>query len=415
MNVLQRLKDAGKGVGKPVSSSVGRFAHGGAQPRFLKQNQQPAELDPLLVWSSLGLLLLGLVMVYSSSIAIAEGNRSTGYSPYFYLIRHTVFLTIGLIAGVVAFQIPTKVWQRFAPQMFILGVMLLAAVLIPHVGRSVLGAQRWIPLGPVNLQPSELMKLFAVLYAADYTTRKLPDMSSFRKAFVPMSLVMTLVGALLLKEPDFGAFVVIICIAMGVLFLGGVNARTFVVLVLVLLVAFVIIVWTSPYRRARVFGFMDPWADEYGKGYQLSHSLIAFGRGGIFGVGLGQSVEKLFYLPEAHTDFLLAVIAEELGLVGVLVVVGMFAILIHRAYLIGRQAIVLDHIFSGLVAQGISIWLGAQGFINMGVNMGLIPTKGLTLPLMSFGGSGILANCIALALLMRIDYENRSIMRGVRT
>ena len=376
--------------------------------------RHPSELDPLLLWPALTLLLFGLVMVYSASIATAEGSRFTGYSPAFFLIRHGVFLAIGLVAGVIAFQIPTRLWQQIAPWLFLVGVVLIALVLVPHVGRSVNGAQRWIPLGPVNIQPSALMKLFAGLYAADYTTRKLSDMNSFRRGFVPMAVVMMLVGGLLLREPDFGAFVVIISIAIGILFLGGINARLFVVLFIVLLLAFIVLIWTSPYRLERITSYMDPWKDPLGKGYQLSHALIAFGRGEWFGVGLGASVEKLFYLPEAHTDFLLAVIAEELGFVGVAATVGLFALVIHRAFAIGRQAIALDRIFNGLVAQGFGIWLGVQSFINMGVNMGLLPTKGLTLPLMSFGGSGILANCVALAILLRIDYENRSVMRGVR-
>ncbi|QDX81424.1 putative lipid II flippase FtsW [Denitratisoma sp. DHT3] len=377
-------------------------------------HRSPAELDPWLFWSALGLLMLGLVMVYSSSIATAEGSKFTGNSATYFLVRHGIFLLVGLVAGTVAFQIPLRFWQQAAPLLFLAGVLLLALVVIPHVGRSVNGAQRWLPLGPVNLQPSELMKLFAVLYAADYTTRKLADMDSFRRGFVPMAMVMTLVAALLLREPDFGAFVVIISIAMGVLFLGGINARLFGILFLVLLFAFVVLIWTSPYRRERLFGFMDPWQDAFGKGYQLSHALIAFGRGEWFGVGLGASVEKLFYLPEAHTDFLLAVIAEELGFVGVVVVVGLFALVVQRCFAIGRQALALDRLFGGLVAQGIGIWLGVQSLINMGVNMGLLPTKGLTLPLMSFGGSGIMANCVALAILLRVDYENRSLMRGVK-
>jgi cell division protein FtsW len=256
------------------------------------------------------------------------------------------------------------------------------------------------------------MKLFAVMYAADYTTRKLSDMASFRRGFVPMAAVMVLVGGLLLREPDFGAFVVIVSIAVGILFLGGINGRLFSALLIVMAVAFVILIWSSPYRRERIFGFMDPWQDAYGKGYQLSHALIAFGRGEWFGVGLGASVEKLFYLPEAHTDFLLAVIAEELGLFGVCAVIALFALLVERAFAVGRQALALDRVYSGLVAQGIGIWLGVQGFINMGVNMGLLPTKGLTLPLMSFGGSGIVANCITLAILFRIDWENRQLMKG---
>ena len=375
-------------------------------------HQAPAELDSLVLWPAIGLLLMGLVMVYSSSIAMAEGSRFTGGQSAYFLFRHAVFLTVGLVAGVMAFQIPLRLWQQAAPWLFLTGVVLLLLVLVPHVGRSVNGAQRWIGLGPINLQPSELMKLFVVLYAADYTTRKLDDMGSFLRGFGPMALVMVLVGALLLREPDFGALVVILCIATGILFLGGINVRVFSVLVVVLAVSFVVMIWVSPYRRERIFGFMDPWQDAFGKGYQLSHALIAFGRGEWLGVGLGASVEKLFYLPEAHTDFLLAVIAEELGFVGVCVVVGLFALLVQRSFAIGRQALVLGRVHAGLVAQGIGIWLGVQGFINMGVNMGLLPTKGLTLPLMSFGGSGIVTNCLALGILLRVDWENRQLMRG---
>ncbi|MBN8475876.1 putative lipid II flippase FtsW [Sulfuritalea sp.] len=375
-------------------------------------HRAPAELDGLLLWPALGLLLLGLVMVYSSSIAIAEGSRFTGNQSAYFLFRHAIFLCIGLVAGVMAFQVPLRLWQQAAPWLFVAGVALLLLVLVPQVGRSVNGAQRWIGLGPINLQPSELMKLFAVLYAADYTARKLDDMGSFVRGFFPMALVMVLVGVLLLREPDFGALVVILAIATGILFLGGINARVFAILVAVLAVSFVVMIWASDYRRQRIFGFMDPWQDAYGKGYQLSHALIAFGRGEWFGVGLGASVEKLFYLPEAHTDFLLAVIAEELGFVGVCVVVGLFALLVQRCFAIGRQAMVLGRVYSGLVAQGVGIWLGVQGFINMGVNMGLLPTKGLTLPLMSFGGSGIVANCLALGILLRVDWENRQMMRG---
>jgi cell division protein FtsW len=370
------------------------------------------ELDSLTLWPALALLLIGLVMVYSSSIATAEASRFTGNQPSYFLIRHSVFLAVGMVTGVMAFQIPLRMWQQAAPWLFLAGVLLLVLVLVPFIGRSVNGAQRWIGLGPINLQPSELMKVFAVLYAADYTARKLDDMASFRKGFVPMAIVMVLVGGLLLREPDFGAFVVVVAIAVGILFLGGINARLFGGLMVVMAIAFVILIWSSDYRRERIFGFMDPWQDAYGKGYQLSHALIAFGRGEWFGVGLGASVEKLFYLPEAHTDFLLAVIAEELGFVGVALVVSLFALLVHRCFAIGRQALVLDRVYAGLVAQGVGIWLGVQGFINMGVNMGLLPTKGLTLPLMSFGGSGIMANCLALGILLRVDWENRQLMRG---
>lgn len=374
--------------------------------------RQLPEIDHALLWSALLLLVGGLVMVYSASIATAEGSRFTNHQPAYYLIRHVVFLCIGLVAAAVAFQLPLTAWQKYAPILFLIGVVLLAVVLIPGIGRDVNGARRWLPLGFVNLQPSELMKLFAVLYAADYTIRKINVMHDLKQAFLPMFGAMALVGILLLKEPDFGAFVVIISIAMGILFLGGLKARMFALLIVGLLIAFAIMIIVSPYRRDRIFGFMDPWADAFGRGYQLSHSLIAFGRGEIFGVGLGASVEKLFYLPEAHTDFLLAVIGEELGFVGVLTVIVLFAVLVQRAFAIGRQCVQLDRLYPALVAMGIGIWLGVQSFINMGVNVGLLPTKGLTLPLMSFGGSGIVANCVALAILLRVDWENRQLMRG---
>lgn len=381
-------------------------------PALDTPRRQPAEVDLSLLWSALVLLLMGMVMVYSASIATAEGGRFTGHQPAYYLVRHGVFLAVGLVAAAVAFQVPLNAWQQLAPWLFVAGFVLLALVLIPGIGRDVNGARRWLSLGFANLQPSELMKLFAVLYAADYTVRKMPHMHDLKKAFLPMAGAMIAVGILLLKEPDFGAFVVIISIAIGILFLGGMRARLFAVLIVVLVTAFAVLIIVSPYRRDRIFGFMDPWSDAFGRGYQLSHALIAFGRGELFGVGLGASVEKLFYLPEAHTDFLLAVIAEELGFAGVVAVIVLFGLVIQRAFVIGRQAVALDRLYPALVAQGIGIWIGVQSFINMGVNMGLLPTKGLTLPLMSFGGSGILANCIALAVLLRVDWENRQLMRG---
>ena len=268
-------------------------------------------------------------------------------------------------------------------------------------------------LAVINVQPSELMKLFVVLYAADYTVRKQDYMQQFSKGFLPMGTAVAAVGLLLLLEPDLGAFVVIASVAMGVLFLGGVNGRLFAGLVVIALSTFALLIMLSPWRRDRIFAYLDPFADPLGKGYQLTHSLIAFGRGELFGVGLGGSVEKLHYLPEAHTDFLLAVIGEELGLAGVMVVIVAFYWITRRAFEIGRQAIALDRVFAGLTAKGIALWIGFQAFINMGVNVGLLPTKGLTLPLMSYGGTGILVNCIALAVLLRVDYENRKLMRGL--
>ncbi len=371
-----------------------------------------AELDFGLLWLALGLLAIGLVMVYSASIAIAEAARYTNHNGQYYLVRQGIFILLGIGAGMAAFQVPMRVWQQAAPYLFLGGLLLLVVVLIPHIGREVNGSRRWIPLGFANLQPSELMKLLAVFYAADYTTRKAAFMHDLKKGFLPMAAVMMLTGALLLKEPDFGAFVVIVAIAMGILFLGGLDWKVFAGLVAVLLAGFAALILTSEYRMQRMLGFMDPFADPYGKGYQLSHALIAFGRGEWLGLGLGGSVEKLFYLPEAHTDFLLAVIAEEFGFVGVLVVLALFGWLIARIFFIARRAAQLERNFCALVAAGIGIWLGVQALINMGVNVGLLPTKGLTLPFLSFGGSGIVANCLAVAVLLRIDWEHRQMMRG---
>jgi cell division protein FtsW len=319
---------------------------------------------------------------------------------------------IAMVAGAMAFQVPMRAWQQAAPYLFLAGLVLLVVVLIPGLGKEVNGSRRWISLGFANLQPSELMKFFAVLYAADYTTRKAAVMHDFKKGFMPMAAVMLLTGALLLHEPDFGAFVVITGIAVGILFLGGLNWKVFASLTLVLVVGFITLILTSPYRLQRILGFLDPWSDPFGKGYQLSHSLIAFGRGEWLGLGLGGSVEKLFYLPEAHTDFLLAVIAEELGFAGVAIVLAMFVALVGKAFLIGRHAARLERNFCALVAMGIGIWIAIQAGINIGVNMGLLPTKGLTLPFLSFGGSGIVANCVAVAVLLRIDWEHRQMMRG---
>jgi cell division protein FtsW len=372
-----------------------------------------AEYDQGLAWSAILLLTLGVVMVYSASIAVAENARFTGGNPAYFLGRHAFFVFASVIVALFAFQVPLRTWQKAAPWLFAGGVLLLALVLVPGVGREVNGARRWISLGAANLQPSELVKVAALLYTADYAVRKQALLDSVQRGLVPILAVMLVVGWLLLREPDFGAFVVISTTAMAILFLAGMNARWFAALIAAAAAGFAILVLSSPYRVQRIFGFMDPWADAFGKGYQLSHALIAFGRGEWLGVGLGASIEKLMYLPEAHTDFLLAVIAEELGFVGVALVVVLFAWIVARAFAIGRLASQYERNFSALVAQGIGTWIGVQAFINMGVNMGVLPTKGLTLPLMSFGGSGILANCVALAILLRIDWENRQLMRGL--
>ncbi|MGB6055201.1 MAG: putative lipid II flippase FtsW [Burkholderiaceae bacterium] len=392
------------------------FTAAGKPPKGLAQRSKMMEYDQPLVWVVLTLMLFGMVMVYSASIALPDSPKYASYKNAHFLARQATFIAVSVCAAFVVSRIPIQTWQRLAPYLFVGTLGLLMLVLIPEIGKGVNGAKRWLSFKIFNLQPSELMKLFVVLYAADYTVRKQEVMHKLTKGFLPMTGAIGFVGLLLLLEPDLGAFGVIVCIAMGILFLGGVNGIWFGGIGATLVGVFGMVIMLSPWRRDRIFAYLNPWDEEntLGKAYQLSHSLIAFGRGELFGVGLGGSVEKLHYLPEAHTDFLLAVIGEELGFVGVLVVVGLFYWLVKRSFEIGRQAIALDLTFSGLVAKGIGIWIGVQAFINMGVNLGLLPTKGLTLPLMSYGGSGVLINCIGLAILLRIDYENRVLMRGGR-
>jgi len=373
-----------------------------------------ADIDHALLAVSLGLLLFGLVMVYSASVALPDSPRFSAYKPWHFLARHAVAMGVGLLAAAVMYRVPSKVLQRSAGMLFLAGLVLLVLVLIPGLGKSVYGARRWISFSVLNVQPSELMKIFVILYVADYTVRKQDYMHHFSKGFLPMGTAVALVGLLLLMEPDLGAFVVIASVAMGILFLGGVNGKLFSGLILIALGTFALLIQLSPWRRERIFAYLDPFdpTNALGKGYQLTHSLIAFGRGEWFGVGLGGSVEKLHYLPEAHTDFLLAVIGEELGLLGVTVTVLAFLWLTRRAFQIGRQALAMERTYAGLVAKGIALWIGTQAFINMGVNLGLLPTKGLTLPLMSYGGTGILVNCTAIGILLGIDRENRLAMRG---
>ena len=383
-------------------------------------NATPVRLlgfDQALVGVTLALLIWGLVMVYSASIAMPDNPKFSQYQHSHFLMRHLISLGLALVVAVLVFQVPLAAWEKMAPWMFIASLVLLVLVLLPFVGKSVNGARRWISLGFMNFQPSELAKFAVLLYAADYMVRKMDVKERFFRAVLPMAAAVAIVGVLLLAEPDMGAFMVISVIAMGILFLGGVNARMFFAISTVVVIAFALMVALSDWRRERIFAYLDPWDAKHalGKGFQLSHSLIAFGRGEIFGVGLGGSVEKLHWLPEAHTDFLLAVIGEEFGLVGVLVLLGLFMWLTRRIIHIGRQSIALDRLFPGLVAQGVGIWIGFQAFINMGVNLGALPTKGLTLPLMSYGGSAILMNMVALAVVLRIDHENRILMqRGGR-
>lgn len=372
--------------------------------------------DRTLVLVALALITFGLVMVYSASIALPDSRKFAAYAPTHFLMRHLMAVTIGLVVALAVSQIPIAVWEKYSPLVFVFALFLLVIVLLPFVGKVVNFSRRWIPLGFMMFQPSELAKLAVAMYAANYMVRRMDTRENFFRAVWPMVAAVAFTGALLLRQPDMGAFIVIAVIAMGILFLGGVNARMFFLIATVIVATFAVIIAFDDLRRERIFAYLDPWDPKYvqGKAYQLTHSLIAFGRGEIFGQGLGASVEKLHYLPEAHTDFLLAVIGEELGLVGVLAVIFGFFWLTRRIFVIGRQAIALDRVFAGLMAQGIGIWFGGQGFINMGVNLGLLPTKGLTLPLMSFGGSAMLINLIALALVIRVDMETRSLMKGGR-
>jgi cell division protein FtsW len=380
---------------------------------------QPARLssfDRTLVCVVVALVALGLVMVYSASVAMPDNPKFARYTPTYFLLRHVLFLAIATAAALVAMQVPVAVWEKLSPWIFVAALLLLVVVLVPFVGKGVNGARRWIPMGFMSFQPSELAKLAIAMYAAGYMVRRMDVKENFVRAVVPMAISIAVVGLLLLAEPDMGAFLVIATIAMGILFLGGVNGRMFLLISAILIGAFVLMITFSDWRRERIFAYLNPWDEKYtlGKAYQLSHSLIAFGRGEIFGQGLGSSVEKLHYLPEAHTDFLLAVIGEELGFVGVACVIVAFFWLARRLFHIGRQAIALDRVFAGLFAQGIGIWMGGQAFINMGVNLGVLPTKGLTLPLMSYGGSAIVMNLVALAIVIRVDIENRQLMRGGR-
>ncbi|EER59799.1 cell division protein FtsW [Acidovorax delafieldii 2AN] len=375
-----------------------------------------AGFDQALVWVVVALLAWGLVMVYSASIAMPDNPRFGKIASTHFLMRHVFALVVGFVAALLAFQVSMATWERVAPWLFVVSIVLLVAVLVPHVGTVVNGARRWLSLGIMNFQPSELAKFAVLVYASDYMVRKMDVKERFFRAVLPMGAAVAVLGVLLLAEPDMGAFMVIAVIAMGILFLGGVNARMFFLIAAVLVFAFSMMVMMSEWRRERIFAYLNPWDEKHalGKGYQLSHSLIAIGRGEIFGVGLGGSVEKLHWLPEAHTDFLVAVIGEEFGLIGVLTLIVLFLWLTRRIMHIGRQAIALDRVFAGLVAQGVAIWMGFQAFINMGVNLGALPTKGLTLPLMSFGGSAILMNLVALAVVLRVDYENKLLMRGGR-
>lgn len=381
-------------------------------------NYEPRDIGPVppdygVLFVVFSLMLLGCLMVFSASISLGDSPKYHISERYFF-IRHVISLVVALFGAYIVWHIPMKAWKKMAFPFFLFGLFLLGAVFIPGIGKSTNGACRWIPLGLFNLQVTEVMKIAVLIYAADFTVRKQNYMHSVKKGLLPMLLVMGLVGFLVLKEPDLGAYVMMLAISMGILFLGGINLTVFIMVLVGVLGLLVFMIFAASWRAARFFAYLDPWeiSNAQGKAYQLSHSLIAFGRGESWGVGLGDAIEKQHYLPEAHTDFILAIVGEELGSAGVMLILVLLFWLVKRAIEIGRTAIHLEHIFSGLVAEGIGIWIGVQTFINVGVASGLLPTKGLTLPFISFGGSAIMAVTAAVAILLRVDYENKVTMKG---
>ncbi len=366
------------------------------------------DLDPVLTIAFISLLTIGIIMVASSSISVADRNFS---NPFYYLQRQLVFVAIGLFAALVVFKVRLVQWEKSGMALLVFALFLLVLVLVPGVGKTVNGSTRWLPLGVFNLQVSELVKLFLVIYVAGYLVRHGDAVRRSLWGFLKPMLMVGLAGLLLLLEPDFGATVVIMGTVLGMTFLAGARFVQFISFVALFAGAAMMLVVTSPYRMQRLTSFANPWADPFDSGFQLTQSLIAIGTGGWFGTGLGGSVQKLFYLPESHTDFLFAVLSEELGFVGVSVVVILYAILFFRAFKIASQAEAVGNYFAAYMAYGIGIWLSMQAVINMGVNVGLLPTKGLTLPLMSYGGSSLVVCCIAIGLLMRIHYETTGIAK----
>lgn len=379
------------------------------RPRHVNQRGKPVSkpislYDKWLIATIFGLLIIGLMMVASSSVMV-----STKYyhQPFHFLVRQACYLAAGLVIGLIVVRIESSLWEKISLPMLMICLFLLLIVLVPGIGRSVNGSRRWLAFGPIGVQVSELAKLTMIFYLAGYLVRQQKAVSESIFGFIKPMVVLGVVSFLLLLEPDFGATVVISGTVMAMLFLAGVKLRYYIGLMAAVMSALAFLAISSPYRVARLTAFLDPWADQYNSGYQLTQSLIAFGRGGWFGLGLGESIQKLLYLPEAHTDFLFAVLAEEFGLVGILVVIALYSILVFRGLSIGYIAHNQERLFASYTAYGLTFWLALQAAINMGVNAGLLPTKGLTLPLLSYGGASIVINCVVIALLLRIDHENR--------
>lgn len=379
------------------------FARLMASFRALTEHSTRNGFDMSLILSAVLLLLIGIVMIISASIDIASVENGNAMH---YGIRHGIFVFLGVTAALITYQIPISWWQKSSWLLLGIAMFLLLLVLIPGVGKTVNGSTRWISFGSMNFQPSELAKLFLVAYLAAYLVRRRDEMLASWWGFTKPMLVLGVAGVLLLAEPDFGATVVIGSAFIGMMFLSGAKLGRFIVLLTAFGVIVVALVYSQPYRVERLTGYIDPWKDQYGAGYQLTQSLIAFGRGDVVGVGLGNSIQKQFYLPEAHTDFVFAILAEEFGLLGTLFVIGLFTMLVYRAFRIGFIAERLNQHYQAYLAYGIALLLGVQAFINMGVTMGLLPTKGLTLPLVSYGGSSLIVSCACIGLLVRIHRDN---------
>lgn len=357
--------------------------------------------DRWLLTAIIAVIALGVLMVASTSIAISLQH------PFHYLGRQLAYLSLGILLAIALFRIDLSAWQKLGTPLFIISLFLLAAVLVPHVGRQVNGSTRWLGVGPLSIQVSEFAKLAVIIFLAGYLVRREREVRTQIRGFLKPLILLGLIAGLLLHEPDFGATTVILLTSFGMLFLAGVRLWQFAVLFGFVLLGMGTLAISSPYRMARLTSFLNPWATQFDSGYQLTQSLIAFGRGSWFGVGLGESVQKLFYLPEAHTDFLFAVLTEELGLLGSLIVIALFGIIVARALVIGRKCFEQGKLFAAYMAYGFGMEIALQVMINIGVNTGVLPTKGLTLPFMSYGGSSLLAMCAMAALLVRIDYELR--------
>lgn len=358
--------------------------------------------DKWILFNALAILVFGLLMVSSASMVISD--RRSGF-PFYYLIRQSAYVLAGLVLAFLATRIPLRVWRKWSGYLILLSVLLLILVLIPGIGHSVNGSRRWIHLGFFSLQVTELVKIFSIVYVSNYLVRHQESLQKQVLGSLPLIVLLGIMALLLLLEPDFGTFVVIAFTFLALLFISGVRLFPFIILFALAVVGLATLAVVSPYRMARLTTFLNPWVQPYGSGYQLTQSLIAFGRGGLFGVGLGNSVQKLFYLPEAHTDFVFAVIGEELGLVGELLVMALYVSLIARIFYVGRRAQNVGQDYSAYLAYGIGFWLGFQALINLGVSVGMLPTKGITLPLISYGGSSLIVNCVALALVLRVAYE----------